>query len=33
MGNPDLRRMMLDAMMLDFYQRARRDDPDDPLPK
>ena len=27
MGNADLRRMMLDAMMLDYYQRARRGDP------
>ena len=25
MSNPELRRMMLDAMMLDFYQRARRE--------
>ena len=25
MGNPELRRMMLDAMMLDYYKRARRD--------
>ena len=28
MGNPELRRMMLDAMMLDFYQRARRGEGD-----
>jgi type I restriction enzyme, R subunit len=24
MGNPELRRMMLDAMVLDYYQRVRR---------
>jgi hypothetical protein len=29
MGNPELRRMMLDAMMLDYYERARRAEPDD----
>jgi hypothetical protein len=32
MGNPELRRMMLDAMMLDYYERARRAEPDDRSP-